>query len=151
MPIRDIGNKFCSTSALSTLTANMTYTNDMDMVINNVDAMFKDNCNNYDEMRGYTLTPNFQESRSLSTFSKLSKEEYIIRVQCESNRMVEDNQNILFNSPLLKYAMQRNQAKQVSEATNNMNNMRQQHVIHDALALNSNNVVIDNNMFNVQL
>ena len=32
-----------------------------------------------------------------------------------------------------------------------MNNMGQQHVIYDTLALNSNNVVIDNNMFNIQL
>ena len=47
--------------------------------------------------------------------------------------------------------MQRNQAKQVSQATNNIINMRQQYVIYDVLALNSNNVVIDNNMFNVQL
>ena len=129
----------------------MTYTSDIDMVIDNVNAMFKNNYNNYDEVRGYMLTPNSQRFRSLSISLKLSKKEYIIRVQHKNNRMVEDNQNILFNSPLLKYAMQRNQAKQVSEATNNMNNMRQQHVIRDALALNSNNVVIDNNMFNVQL
>ena len=80
-PIRDIGNKFHSTSALSTSTANMTHTNDMDMVIDNVDAMFK---NNYDEVRGHTLTPNYQRSRSLSTSSKLSEEEYIVRVVTKS-------------------------------------------------------------------
>ena len=111
VPIRDIGNKFCSISALSTSTANMTYTSDMDMVIDNVNAMFKDNYNNYDEVRGHMLTPNFQRFRSLSMSSKLSKEEYIIRVQHKSNRMVEDNQNVPFNSPLLEYAMQRNQTK----------------------------------------
>ena len=109
--IRDIGNKFCSISALSTSTANMTYTSDMDMVIDNVNAMFKDNYNNYDEVRGHMLTPNSQRFRSLSMSSKLSKEEYIIRVQHKSNRMVEDNQNVPFNSPLLEYAMQRNQTK----------------------------------------
>ena len=41
--------------------------------------------------------------------------------------------------------------KSVSEATDNMNNTGKQCVIHDVLALNSNNTVIDNNMFNVQL
>ena len=58
--IRDIGNKFCSISALSTSIANMTYTSDMDMVIDNVNAMFKNNYNNYDEVRGYITTPNCQ-------------------------------------------------------------------------------------------
>ena len=128
VPIRDIGNKFCSISALSTSTANMTYTSDMDMVIDNVNAMSKNNYNNYNEVRSYMLTPNSQRFRFLSMSSKLSKEEYIIRVQHKSNRMVEDKQNVPFNSPLLEYAMQRNQTKQVSEATNNMNNMGQQHV-----------------------
>ena len=123
----------------------------MDMVIDNVNDMSMYNYNNYNEVRSCMLTPNSQRFRFLSMFSKLSKEEYIIRVQHKSNRMVEDKQNVPFNSPLLEYAMQRNQTKQVSEATNNMNNMGQQHVIHDALALNSNNMVIDNNMFNVQL
>ena len=69
----------------------MTYTSDMDMVIDNVNAMFKDNYNNYDEVRGHMLTPNSQRFRFLSLFSKLSKEEYIIGVQHKSNRMVEDN------------------------------------------------------------
>ena len=78
--IRDIGNKFYSTSALSTSTANITHTSDMDIVIDNVNAMFKDNFNSYDKMRGCTLTSNSYRSRSLSISSKLSEEEYIVRV-----------------------------------------------------------------------
>ena len=65
--------------------------------------------------------------------------------------MIENNQNVPSNNPLLEYTMQRKQTNQVSEVTDNTNNMGQQHVIHNIPALNSNNVIIDNNVFNVQL
>ena len=57
-PIRDIGNKFLSISATHTLTSNMTLSNDMNIVIDIVDDLFKKNCGNYDEVRGHLITSN---------------------------------------------------------------------------------------------
>ena len=77
------------------------------MIINNVNSLFKGNCNNYNEMRDYSITSNFQDSRFLSTFSNISKEAYIVRIQHKSNKMVEDDQNILSDSSLLEYTTQK--------------------------------------------
>ena len=76
--IRDIGNKFLSTSATHTSVSNMTLSSDMNIVIDNVDDLFKNNCNNFDEVRSCLMTPNTQSLRTPSISS--SNEEYIARV-----------------------------------------------------------------------
>jgi len=59
------------------------------MVINNVDDLFKNNCDNFNEVRDCLMTPNAQSLRTPFIFS--SDEKYIARVQHESNNIVEDN------------------------------------------------------------
>jgi len=90
-PIRDIRNKFLFTSATCTSTSNITLSGDMDMVIDIVNDLFKKNCDNYDKIRGHSMTFNTQSPRTPFISSSKCDEEYSARVQCESNNMVEDN------------------------------------------------------------
>ena len=99
--IRNIGNKFLSTSATHISVSNMTLSSNMNIIIDNVDDLFKNNCNNFDEVRSCLMTSNAQSLRTLSISS--SSKEYIARVQHKSDNMVEDNQVIPSNSPLLEY------------------------------------------------
>ena len=58
----------------------MTPTNDVNMVINSVDNLFKDNYDNFDEMRGCSLVSSMHHPRSLSLFSSNCNEDYATRV-----------------------------------------------------------------------
>jgi len=78
---RDIGNKFVSTSVFTTSASNMTQSSEMDIVFNNCVLFFQDNCDNYDEVRGCTMTFNIQGSRILSLSSSKCSEDYHMRAQ----------------------------------------------------------------------
>ena len=69
----------------------MTLSDNMDIVIDNIIYLFKKNCNNYNKVRGHTMTSNIQSSKTLSMFSSDCNEDYIARVQYESDNMVEDD------------------------------------------------------------
>ena len=129
---------------------NMTLSGDMDMVIDIVDDLFKKNCNNCDEVRGHSMTSNTQSSRTPSISSSKCDEEYLARVQCKSDNMVEDNQIVPFDSLQLGYTTSNSQDNQVSKTTDYTTNIRQQHIEHDVPVLN-NNMADKNNVFNVQL
>jgi len=103
VPIRDFGNKSLFTLATHTSMFNITPSGDMDMVINNVIDLFKNNCNNYNEVRDHTIASNTQSPRTLSMFSSDCNKNCAVRVQYKSNNMVEDNQVVLSNSSQLKY------------------------------------------------
>ena len=93
-PIRDFGNKFLSTSATRTSASNITLSDDIDIVIDNVNDLFKNNCDNFDKVRGHSMTSNMQSPRTLFMFSSKCDEEYSAKVQHKSNNMVENNQII---------------------------------------------------------
>ena len=122
----------------------------MDIVIDNIIDLFKKNCNNYDKVRSCTMASNIQSPRTLSMSLSDCNEDYTARVQCESNNMVEDDQVVLSDSLCLEYTTLNSQDNQVSKVSNYTTNIGQQCVECNAPALN-NNVVNNDNMFNIQL
>jgi len=76
----------------------MTPTKDMNMVIDLVNDFFKDNCDNYDEVRGRFLASSIHYFRTLSLSSNNCDEDYATRVQGESDKMVENDPVTLTNS-----------------------------------------------------
>ena len=71
----------------------------MNMVIDLVNDLFKDNCDNYDEVKGYFLVSSMYRSRTPSLSLSNYDEDYATRVQRESDRMIEDNHVTPTNSP----------------------------------------------------
>lgn len=61
------------------------------MVIDLVNNLFKDNCDNYDEVKGYFLVSSMHHSRTLSLSLSNYDEDYATRVQRESDRIIKDN------------------------------------------------------------
>ena len=98
MPIRDIRNITSFTSALYSITSNISPTSNINMVIDLVDDLFKKNCNNFDEVRGCFLASSIYYSRTLSLFLSNCNEDYTTRVQKESNKMVENDPVALSDS-----------------------------------------------------
>jgi len=148
--IRDTGNKSSSTSVFQITASNITPTKDMNMVINLVNDLFKDNCDNYDEVRDHSLTSSTHYPRTLSLFSSNCNEDYAIRVQRKSDRMVKDKPIALTNSSQLEYASSKSQDNQVSKVADLISNLRQQCIVNVGPILN-NESPNDNNVFNVQL
>jgi len=149
-PIRDIGNKSLFTSTFHILTSNIASTSTMDMIVDSIDDFFKNNCDNYDEVKDHSLAFSMHSSRSLSMSLSECDEKYLVRVQCESNNIVEDDQVTLSNSPQLEYTTPKSQGIQVSKAAGHTSNTGQRCVESTASVLN-NNAVNDNNVFNIQL
>ena len=69
----------------------MTSTNNIDIVINLVNDIFKNNYNNFDEVRGCFLVSSMHCFKTLSLSSSEYDEDYITRIQRESNNMVKDD------------------------------------------------------------
>ena len=86
----------------------MTPTNDKNMVINSDDDLFKDNCNNFDKVRDYSLMSSVYCSKTLSLSSSNCNKDYATRVQRESDRMVEDDHVTPTDSPQLEYVTSKN-------------------------------------------
>jgi len=128
----------------------MTPTKDMNMVIDLVNNLFKDNCDNYDEVRGRFLASSIHCPRTLSLSSSNCDENYATRVQGESDRIVENDPVAPTNSLQLKYMSPKSQDNQVSKAADLTSNSRQQCVVNIGPALN-NESPNNNNMFNMQL
>ena len=103
----------------------MTPTSDMDMVIDSVDDLFKSNCDNFNEVRGCSLTSSMHSPRTPSMSSSECDEEYSARVQWESDNMVEDDQVTLSDSLQLEYVTPKSQGIQVSKVTDHTSNMGQ--------------------------
>ena len=69
----------------------MTHTNNMNMVINSIDDLFKNNCNNFNEVRDHFLVSNIHHLRTPSLFSSKCNEDYVTKVQRESDKMDEND------------------------------------------------------------
>jgi len=91
VPIRNIGNKFLSISATHTSTSNIALSGNMNMTIDIIDNLFKKNYDNYDKVRGHSMTSNTQSAKTPSMSSSEYDEEYLARVQYKSKNMVKDN------------------------------------------------------------
>ena len=77
------------------------------MVVDLIDDLFEGNCNNFDKVRGCFLVLSAYYFRTSSIFS--SDEEYAMRVQKESNRIVEDESVAPSDSPQLEYTTSKSQ------------------------------------------
>jgi len=71
----------------------------MNIVINLVNNLFKDICDNFDEVRGHSLASSKHSPKTLSLSSSECNESYTTRVQRESDKIVEDNLVALSDSP----------------------------------------------------
>ena len=99
VPIRDFGNKFCSISAFHTPESNMTHSSDIDMTSEIVNDILKSACDNYNEVRGCTMTSNTYSTRTVSMSSSKCNEDYTTKVQWESDNMVEDDLVAISDNP----------------------------------------------------
>ena len=98
------------------------------MDVDPVSTMFKlDHIDN--EMRGRSLNASIYRPRSLSMSSSKCDKEYYICIQRESEKMVENDNDIKpansIGSIRLKYIIQEGQSNQVSKAANISLNTRQ--------------------------
>jgi len=99
-PIRDLGSKFFSTSTTHSKASNMTLSDNVNMAVDISNALFNNYC---DEVRGQLMSFDKQGTRTLFMFSSKYNEEYMMRVQRKSNRMVEDDHVIVLDSLQLEY------------------------------------------------
>ena len=151
VPIRDLGNKFFSALTTHSKTSNMTLSDDVDMAVDIGNTLFNNYC---DEVRGQSMSSDKQGTRTPSMSSSKCNEEYMTRVQRESDRIVEDNYVIALDSPQLEYTISKTQSNCVSKATDYTTNMRQQCAKHEIPALNNNINNADSsnsNVINIQL
>lgn len=80
--IRDIGNILFHTSAFNTSASNMASFFNIDIADDSVIGnIFFNNSNRKDEVRGHSSVSSMPSSRSLSSFSEKSTEEYSAKVQ----------------------------------------------------------------------
>ena len=84
-----------------------------DSVVGNI--IFKDR-DKKDKMRDHSSVSSMHSSRSLSVFSDKSTEEYLTRVQHESDNMDQDNPVASFDSSQIEYATLKRQESCVSKA-----------------------------------
>ena len=84
-----------------------------DSVVGNI--TFKDR-DKKDKMRDHSSVSSMHSSRSLSVFSDKSTEEYLTRVQHESDNMDQDNPVASFDSSQIEYVTPKRQESCVSKA-----------------------------------
>ena len=151
VPIRDQGNITHSSTTMSFNTLDSVSIQELNMDVDPVSTMFKLDHND-NKVRGRSLDVSIHRPRSPSMSSSKCDEEYHIRVQRESNKMVEDDNDIepanSIGSIRLKYVTHEGQNNQVSKAADTSLNTRQQHAPTVGPAPNS---PPGENVFDVQL
>jgi len=127
VPIRDQENITHSSTTMSFSTLDSVSSQDLNMDIDPVSTMFKlDNID--DEIRGCSLDVSIHRLKSSSMSSSKYDEEYHIRIQRESKKMVENDNDIepanTIGSIRLEYATQEGQNNQVSKVADTSLNTR---------------------------
>ena len=111
VPIRDIENKALFTSAITNKQPNMNLLPNMGIVIDNFGG---GNVNNFDKVRGCSITSNKSTSRTVSISSSKVLVEYAIRLE-----HLNDKNKDLIDSSQLSYAELKE--IQINWATNHEN------------------------------
>ena len=111
---------------MSQTTSNLVLSQDIDMDIDPIKAMFDLN-NNYEEVRGCSLDMSIHRPRSPFPSLSLSKydEKYHVYVQWESGKMIEDEPVNFSGNFKLEYATLKSQNNQVSKTADFSPNIRQ--------------------------
>ena len=117
--IRDLGNLTQSSAIMSYNSSNLVPSQDINMAVNPVRAMFDLN-NNYNEVRGHSLDMSIHRPRSPSISLSECNEEYHTHVQWESDKIIEDEPTNFTGSIKLEYATQNNQVSKVADIPSNM-------------------------------
>jgi len=127
-PIRELGNFTYSSTAMSQLFSNLVLSQDINMAIDPVEAMFNLN-DKFDEVRDHPLDLSIHRPRSLSLLLLVSNcdEEYHVHVQRESNKIDENKPINSSGNVELEYVTPKSQPNQVSKAVDLSFNMRQQY------------------------
>ena len=103
-------------------------------------------------MRGHTLVPSANSSRSvLSSSSNKSEELYLDRMQRESNKMNQNEPVATSDSIQLEYMTLERQNHSVSKAVDTPSNMRMKHMQNIAPSLVNNIAENNNDIINIQL
>jgi len=100
---RNFGNITTSTAAICPITLKMPSNNNMNIIVNLANDLFEKNCDIYDEVRGCSLAYSVHHLRTLFLSSSKCDKDYTMRVQRESDRMVEDDPVAPSDSLLLEY------------------------------------------------
>ena len=116
VPIRDIENKALFTSAITNKQPNMNLLPNMGIVIDNFGG---GNVNNFDKVRGCSITSNKSASRTVSISSSKVLVEYAIRLEHLNDNLDNDKNKDLIDSSQLSYAELKE--IQVNWATNHEN------------------------------
>ena len=145
--IRDIRNKFFSTSANTNSASRMTLPTDMGIDIDNFISNIADN---YDEVRGHTITYNKQVSRTVSMSSSEALVVYTTKMKRLNNCLKDKDLREPIDKSQLLYVTPRKQGNQVRVVADPTNNTREQYVPIEGLALNIS-CSSNKNMFNMQL
>ena len=117
-PIRDQGNIMYSSTTMSFNTSDSVSSQDLNMDVDPVSTMFElDHID--DKVRGHSLNVSIHRPRSPSMFSSKCDKEYYICIQRESEKMVEDDNDIepanFRGSIRLEYVTQEGQNNQGSK------------------------------------
>jgi len=152
-PIRDTRNKLFSTSALNISNSNMASVLNVnkidDSVVNNIIYSGSDKNN---EVRGHTLVPSANNSRSvLSSSSNKSEELYLDQMQRESDKIDQDEPVVISDSFQLEYTTLEKQNHNISKVVDTLPNMRNKHMQNAALTLINNTAENNNDVINIQL
>lgn len=136
-PIRELGNFTHFSAAMSQLSSNLVPSQDINMAINSVEAMFNLN-NKFNKVRDRSLDLSIYRPRSPSLSLSVSNcdEEYYVHIQQESNKMYEDKSVNSLGNVELEYATPKSQPNQVSKAADPPSNMRQQCALTVSSTLN---------------
>ena len=103
----------------------MASTDNINMTVDSFNTLFENISNNFDKVRGHSLTLSAHSSRTPLISSSNYNEDYAIRMKKASDRMDEDDPVTSSDSVQLKYATPRSQNGQVSKAANNTNSAYQ--------------------------
>jgi len=125
----------------------MTLIQDSDIVFKPLDNLLNLG-NKLDEVRDCSLALSVHKPRSLSMSSSKCDKEYYIYVKRDSDRMNENEPATSVDNIQIECVSQKRRNGQVSKVANSINNMCNQHVSNENLALS---LLSGNNMFNVQL
>jgi len=79
--IRDLGNITSDTPTFCAITFNMASNNKVTIGVDSFDALFQNACDNYDEVRGYSLTLNTHSPRIPLISLSNCKEDYVTRLE----------------------------------------------------------------------
>jgi len=125
--IRDQGNITHSSTTMSFNTLDSVSIQELNINVDPISTMFELDHND-DEVRGCSLDASIHRLRSPSMSLNKYDEEYHIRVQRESNKIVENNNDTKpansIGSIRLEYAIKEGQNNQVGKAANTSLNTR---------------------------